>query len=135
MDGDWGNILYFVLMVLFVIFGALKKKKPVSKPQVNTDTYSEDEELTDVEKIFDSLLGRNPFEAQQEHPYNATEDEFVDEETIDLPKEKPKEEIVKSNSPLTMEVEYIDEDEFEESDEFNWKQAIISKEILDRKYI
>jgi len=27
MDENWGNILYLILMALFVIVGALKKKK------------------------------------------------------------------------------------------------------------
>jgi len=36
-----------------------------------------------------------------------------------------------------MEVEHLDELESEDGDELeiDWKQAIISKEILDRKYI
>lgn len=133
MDGDWGNILYLILMALFVIFGALKKKKPVNKPQVNTDIQSEEEMPTRIENIFDSLLGTDSFEPQQQHPYQVVQEEYIEEEVEDLPREEIKIEPVKYTSPLDVEVE----DEVEEGDnlEFDWKQAIISKEILDRKYI
>ncbi len=133
MDGDWGNILYFVLMALFVIFGALKKKKPVNNPQANSDIQPESEMPSGVENIFNSLLGGNAFEDQQVHPYQVIqEEEIVEEEIVDLPRKEIKIESVKYSSPILMEV-----DEAEDGDyiEIDWKQAIISKEILDRKYI
>jgi len=132
MDGDWGNILYFVLMALFVIFGALKKKKPVNNPQANSDIQSEGEMPSSVENIFDSLLGRDAFEGHQVHPYQVIQEEIVAEEIVDLPRKEIKIESVKYSSPILMEV-----DEAEDGDniEIDWKQAIISKEILDRKYI
>ncbi len=134
MDSDWGNILYLILMALFVIFGALKKKKPVNQPQANTDIQPEEEMPTRIENIFDSLLGTDAFESQQ-HPYQVMQEEFIEEEVEELPKEELKIESVKYNSPLLVEVEDVDEVEEGESVEFDWKQAIISKEILDRKYI
>ncbi len=132
MDGDWGNILYFVLMALFVIFGALKKKKPVNNPQANSDIQSEGEMPSSVENIFNSLLGGDAFQDQQVHPYQVIQEEIVEEEIVDLPRKEMKIESVKYSSPILMEV-----DEAEDGDniEFDWKQAIISKEILDRKYI
>ena len=137
MDGDWGNILYLILMALFVIFGALKKKKPVNKPQANTDTQQEEEMPTHIENIFDSLLGTDTFEPQQQYPYQVMQEEIAEEEVVDLPRKEIKIESVKYNSPLIMEIEDLDGDEAEDGDdiEFDWKQAIISKEILDRKYI
>jgi hypothetical protein len=135
MDGDWGNILYFILMALFVIFGALKKKKAVNNPQVNSDIQLEEEMPARVENIFDSLLGRDSFEGQQVHPYQVIQEEFVEEDIVDLPRKEMKIEPVKHNSPLPVDIEDVDEVEEGESLEFDWKQAIISKEILDRKYI
>lgn len=132
MDGDWGNILYFVLMAAFVIFGALKKKKPVNNPQANSDIQPEREMPSSVENIFNSLLGGNVFEPQHEHPYQEFQDEIVEEEIVDLPREEIKIESVKYSSPIIMEAEDVDE---ADDLEFDWKQAIISKEILDRKYI
>ena len=119
-------------MALFVIFGALKKKKPVSNPQANSDIQSEGEMPSSVENIFDSLLGRDAFEGQQVHPYQVIQEEIVEEEIVDLPRKEIKIESVKYSSPIVMEV-----DEAEDGDyiEIDWKQAIISKEILDRKYI
>lgn len=137
MDGDWGNIVYLVLMALFIIYGALKKKKPANKLQANNDTQSEEEIPTGIEKIFDSLIGADSFQTQQEHPYQVVQEEFAEDEIKNLPKEEIKVESVKYNSPLVMEVEHLDEFDSEDSDdvEIDWKQAIISKEILDRKYI
>lgn len=137
MDGDWGNILYLVLMALFIIYGALKKKKPANKLQANSEIQSEEEIPTGIEKIFDSLIGADSFQTQQEHPYQVVQEEFVEDEINNLPKEEIKVESVKSNTPLIMEVEHLDELESEDGDELeiDWKQAIISKEILDRKYI
>lgn len=135
MDGDWGNILYLILMALFVIFGALKKKKPVNKPQADTDIQQEEEMPTRIENIFDSLLGTDTFEPQQQYPYQVLQEETVEEEIVDLPRKEIKIESVKHNAPLVMEIEEIDEAEDGDDIEFDWKQAIISKEILDRKYI
>ncbi len=49
--------------------------------------------------------------------------------------EEIKTEPVKYSSPIVMEVEDVEEAELGDTIEFDWKQAIISKEILDRKYI
>lgn len=133
MDGDWGNILYLILMALFVIFGALKKKKPVNKLQANTDIQPEEEMPTRMESIFDSLLGADSFEPQQQHPYQVMREEFIEEEIEDVSREEVTVESTKYNSPLEVEIEDIDEEG--DNLEFDWKQAIISKEILDRKYI
>ena len=132
MDGDWGNILYIVLMIVFVIFGALKKKKPVNAPQANVDIQPEHKMSNSVESIFESLLGGNVFEAQQEHPYDVIQDEIVDEKIEDLQGEEIKKEPVEYSSPILKE---LDDDEIEDDDEIDWKQAIIYREILDRKYI
>ncbi|MRT91636.1 hypothetical protein [Ancylomarina sp. 16SWW S1-10-2] len=132
MKGDWGNILYIVLMIVFVIFGALKKKKPVNIPQADDDLQPEGKLSTSVEHIFDSLLGGNVFEAEQEHPYGVMQDEIVEDKIEEIPIDKIKREPIKYRSPAIKEVE---DDEFEDDDEIDWKQAIIYREILDRKYI
>ena len=137
MDGDWGNILYFILMALFVIFGALKKKKTVNKSQADTNIQPEGEMPTGIENIFDSLLGAEAFEPQKKYPYQEKQEEIVEEKIEKLSREDVKIESVEYRAPIVMEVEDIDETTVEDRDsiEFDWKQAIISKEFLDRKYI
>lgn len=138
MKGDWGNILPFILMALFAIFGAInKKKKPVNKLQGDEAERSEDEMPASIENIFDSLLGADAFETQESHPYQGIQDEIVEDEIEDFPKEEIKVESVSGGTPLIMEVEDLENagEGLEVNQEFDWKQAIISKEILDRKYI
>ncbi len=134
MDGDWGNIVYLILMALFVIVGALKKKK---KPIENAEAErAEDDAPVGIENLFDTILGENSFAPQQEQPYPFLEEEIVKEEEIMSKHELPTES-VKYDTPLIMEVADLsdDMDNDDESEEFDWRQAIISKEILDRKYI
>ena len=134
MDENWGNILPFILMALFAIYSAINKKKKAANSLIS-DEKEEDERPSDLENIFGSLLGANTFEPQQEHPYQVMQDEFIEDEIEDLPREEVKIESVKYNSPLKVEVEDVVEEMDEDVIEFDWKQAIISKEILDRKYI
>ena len=138
MDGDWGNIVYLILMVLFVIVGALKKKKkPVDNFESTAAERAEDEMPAGIENLFDTLLGTNTFAPQEEHPYHVMQEEFVDEEDDVLPGFEAKVESKRFNSPKEVVVEklIVDEEDIEENEEFDWRQAIIYKEILDRKYI
>ena len=138
MDENWGNILYLILMALFVIVGALKKKK---KPAENFEDVEverkEDDMPVEVENLFDSLLGANSFAPQQDHPYQVIEEDIIEEEEEKVEKYERPVESEKHDTSLIMEVENLDdiEDNIEESEGFDWRQAIISKEILDRKYI
>jgi len=142
MDDNWGNILYLILMALFVIVGALKKKKkPVENFESATAERAEDDVPVDMENIFDTLLGANSFTPQQEHPYQQVEEAIVEEREEISPKYEAKvesqPESVESKIPTIQELQDLsyDEEFTEEIDEFDWRQAIISKEILDRKYI
>ncbi len=142
MDDNWGNILYLILMALFVIVGALKKKKkPVENFESAAVERAEDDAPVGIENIFDTILGANSFTPQQEHPYQAIEDELVEEKQEVLTDYKPEVESelesLEHNSLSILEVEDLSDDEemAGENGEFDWRQAIISKEILDRKYI
>ncbi len=99
-----------MLMAVFVIFGAIKKKKPVNNSQANSDIQSEGEMPSSVENVFNSLLGGNAFEPQQEHPYQVIQEEIVEDEIVDLPRREIKVESVKYSSPVVMEVEDVDEE-------------------------
>jgi len=138
MDDNWGNILYLILMALFVIVGALKKKKkPVDNFESATAERAEHDVPVDMENIFDTLLGANSFTPQQEQPYQQVEEEIVEEKEEMIPKYEARvesqPESVAYDIPRVQEVEDMSHDE--EIEEFDWRQAIISKEILDRKYI
>jgi hypothetical protein len=138
MDGDWGNIVYLILMALFVIVGALKKKKkPVENFESAAAERAEDDAPVGIENLFDTLLGTNTFVPQAEHPYQVMQEEFVDEEDDVLPSFESKVESKRFNSPKEVVVKKLieDEEDIEENEEFDWRQAIIYKEILDRKYI
>ncbi|MCZ4693282.1 hypothetical protein DWB61_02190 [Ancylomarina euxinus] len=137
MDDNWGNILYLILMALFVIVGALKKKKKPVENFEGAAERAEDEMPASIESLFDSLLGANTFAPESEHPYHVVQDEFVDEEDDQLPSSEMKVESKSFNSSKEVVVEKFveDEEDIEENEEFDWRQAIIYKEILDRKYI
>jgi len=144
MDDNWGNILYLILMALFVIIGALKKKKkPVENFESAAVERAEDDAPVGIENLFDTILGADSFTPQQEHPYQAIEDVLIEEQKEELPDYKAE---VKSESHVEslgfssismLEVEDLngDEEMVGETGEIDWRQAIISKEILDRKYI
>lgn len=136
MKGDWGNILPFILMALFAIFGAInKKKKPVNNFKGDDAEQSEDEMPVEVENIFDSLLGANSFASQQDLPYQIIDEDIIEEEKV-AKYEPPVESVKHDASPIMKEEDLDDvEDIAEESDAIDWRRAIISKEILDRKYI
>jgi len=138
MDDNWGNILYLILMALFVIVGALKKKKkPVENFENNVAERAEEEMPANIENIFDAILGADTFAPQQDHPYQVIQEEIIEEETEDLSIEDIKNESIEYTTPKEMIIEDLDEveEELEENQEIDWRQAIISKEILDRKYI
>ncbi|MGZ2368808.1 hypothetical protein ACXR6G_03385 [Ancylomarina sp. YFZ004] len=138
MDGDWGNIVYLILMVLFVIVGALKKKKKaVGNIEGAEAERSEDDAPVGIENLFDTILGANTFAPQVKHPYQVVEEEFVDNKLEMNLFTKEEIDSVKQDKPKQVVVEDLNDDEvyIEEYEEFDWRQAIISKEILDRKYI
>jgi len=142
MDDNWGNILYLILMVLFVIAGALKKKKkPVENFETPAAERAEDEMPANIENLLDTILGANSFAPQQEQPYQIVEEDIVEEREEVLPKYEAgvesQLESVESDIPRIIEVEDLthEEETLGETEEFDWRQAIISKEILDRKYI
>lgn len=136
MDDNWGNILYIILMVLFVIIGALKKKKkPVRDLESFTAERAEDEMPSNLENIFDTLLGANAFTPEEQELYKVQHAEEIEaEDNVETSQGKVIES-VEYDSPKVVVVEKVEDEQEEEEERFDWRQAIIYKEILDRKYI
>jgi len=137
MDDNWGNILYIILMALFVIVGALKKKKkPVHEPESFAAERAEDEIPSSLENIFDTLLGADAFTPEEQELYKVEKVERIEDKE---PKVEPdfEEEIesIEYDSPGMVVLEELEDEILEEEERIDWRQAIISKEILDRKYI
>lgn len=139
MDDNWGNILYLILMALFVIVGALKKKnKPIVHSDAASSENTEREIATGIDNIFESLLGGDAFSPQQEHPYQEILEDIVEKEEEEIvPDYETQVESIEYDTPRKVVVEELslEEEDIDEDEEFDWRQAIISKEILDRKYI
>lgn len=151
MDEGWGNIIYLLAMVIFIVYGAIKKKKPakVSLPDkeemADQLEQPEQESNTDFESILGTLLG-------QEIPKSYLQTEDLDAETLNFEQEVIVKEQIKEEkrvSPDTQEnkeqkrstfedlqkLYEQEEEEIEDEEEaIDWRQAIIYKEILDRKY-
>lgn len=138
MDDNWGNILYLILMALFVIVGALKKKnKPIVHSDAAPSENAEREIATGIDNIFESLLGGDAFAPQQEHPYQEILEDIAEKEEEIVPDYETQVESIEYDTPKKVVVEELslEEEDIDEDEEFDWRQAIISKEILDRKYI
>ncbi len=146
MDDSWGNILYLIVMALFVIVGALKKKKPpvaVSPPNEEEDYQQDTPKATGgFESLFDTLMGNEistPYIEPIEDAKPVREETMM-EEYARLENSKAEARGDEKDSALSaLKVIYSEEQEQIESDEnqleeIDWRQAIIYKEILDRKY-
>ncbi|MCT4601763.1 MAG: hypothetical protein N4A59_02510 [Marinifilum sp.] len=147
MDEGWGNIIYLILLAIVGIFSSIKKKKkpiPMSPPddgevaeQVAPQTPNQESKF---DSVFEVLLGQ-----QIPEPYLQENEEelIVEEEVLDsVPEQKdPREssiEYVEDTKTSTFDalknLYQEEEEEIEEREEIDWRQAIIYKEILDRKY-
>ena len=151
MDGNWENLIYLLLLALLGIVGSFKKKKrpPVAPPDEDEGVEQPVQQGTDQKSTFDSifetLLGQETPE-----PYTFKgEQETVLKESIDEDEELDLAPVPEQKNPLKDSIEYIDkssshsaldslkylyQEEEEEREEIDWRQAIIYKEILDRKY-
>ncbi|MBN2596742.1 hypothetical protein [Labilibaculum sp.] len=145
MDDSWGNILYYVIVALFVIVGALKKKKPVAvQPPDDGEIHHKPGPETQggFETLFETLLGNEipkPYVQPIEDTIPEPEETMMAEYTrLQKLKEEVREE---KKKPVFADLKSIysdskDENELEEDqeEEIDWRQAIIYKEILDRRY-
>ena len=152
MDEGWGNIIYLLLLLVFGIFGALKKKKPVPISPPEDEEISEQQISTSPksEKRLDSVL--EAFLGEKMPETYAHTDEI--EPVIPMEKEVPLDTVPEPKDLEEMSIEYLDDtkwkkssvldglsDKFSEGveeesefDEIDWRNAIIYKEILERKY-
>ena len=150
MDGDWGNIIYLIAAVLFGIISMFKKKKQpnaVSPPDVDEDFEQPTvEPSSGFDSVLETLLGvempkqnAQTIKEQELEPEPARQETMMEEyerkekEKAALYTETKNESLSSLDSLYTNEVDEI-EAEDEEKEEIDWRQAIIYKEILDRKY-
>ncbi|NOU58829.1 hypothetical protein [Marinifilum caeruleilacunae] len=154
MEDGWGNIIYLIIAAIVGIFSSLKKKKkpiPMSPPddgEVAEQTAPQPpKQESDFESVFEALLGQPaPQPYQEETEWEEEEEEiFAEKETVldSVPEQKnPLETSIEYNEERkissfdALKKLYSDEEDEEEveREEIDWRQAIIYKEILDRKY-
>ena len=146
MDDGWGNIAYLIVIALFAIISALKKKKrPVAvQPPDDGEVLQQpiSEPSTGFDSILDGFLGNEipkpyvePVEEVLPEPEETMMEEYARLQRMKAEvrgeKEKPDLSGLKSvNSDVDDREELIEDEE----EQIDWRQAIIYKEILDRKY-
>jgi hypothetical protein len=144
MDDSWGNIIYLIAMAIFVIFGALKKKKPatVVHPPDESEMQSGADPKSSLDSIFETLLGHEvpePYVQPVEEVLPEKEESMMEEYTR-LKKGKTEERREGQKDPLlsNLKTSHIKTEQKmdldDEIEEIDWRQAIIYREILDRKY-
>ncbi|PKQ65895.1 hypothetical protein BZG02_02515 [Labilibaculum filiforme] len=149
MDESWGNILYYVFIAIFVIVGALKKKKPVAVlPPDDGEVLQQDqtENPGGLETLFESLLGNEipkpyvePIQETSPEPEETMMQEYArlqkkKEEARMEAKGEEKESVFSDLKSIYNKKVEQEELEIEEEEGIDWRQAIIYKEILDRRY-
>ncbi|WP_321306096.1 hypothetical protein [Marinifilum fragile] len=151
MDEGWGNIIYLIIIAIVGIISSIKKSKkkpvPISPPDdgelAEQTTSQTPKPQNDFESIFEALLGQQKPEPYQEYEEWETETPIAEQEVIldSVPEQKdPREssiEYIEKNKPSTFDALkslYQEEEEEDDGDEIDWRQAIIYKEILERKY-
>ncbi|WP_372753839.1 hypothetical protein [Labilibaculum sp.] len=147
MDDSWGNIIYLIAMAIFIVFGALKKKKPSVAVHPPDEGEIQEPENIDQKSGFDSVL-ETLLGGEIPKPYVQPEEEILPDREESMMEEyarleKIKEEArgeTKKDSILaglkTIYAKTEDRMEVEENelDQIDWRQAIIYREILDKKY-
>lgn len=151
MDEGWGNIIYLIAMAIFIVYGAMKKKRPANISSPDKEDMADQleqpsqESNTDFESILGTLLG-------QEVPRPYTQTENLDADIPSFEREVILNEDTKEDNKASTNIQdkkeekrsafddlqklyEQEQDEIEDEDEdVDWRQAIIYKEILDRKY-
>ncbi len=145
MDGDWGNIIYLIAVALFGIISMLKKKKPpvaVAPPEDGEIDQQVSEPKEGLESVLEAFLGGEISKPQVQvvEDTEPVRQETMMEEYNRREKEKAEARNEAKKTTFTdlysIHKENVDEKEVEEviEEEIDWRQAIIYKEILDRKY-
>ncbi|WP_321280187.1 hypothetical protein [Marinifilum fragile] len=151
MDEGWGNIIYLIILAIVGIFSSIKKskKKPIAMSPPDDGELAEQatsqtpKRQKDFESIFEALLGQQMPEPYQENEEWETEIPIAEQEVVldSVPEQKdPREssiEYTEKNKLSTFDALkslYQEEEEEDDEEEIDWRQAIIYKEILERKY-
>lgn len=153
MDEGWGNIIYLIILAIVGIFSSIKKSKKKPVPMTPPDDGEIFEQSApqapksqnDFESVFEALLGQKISESYHEEEKWETEAPVAEQEVVldSVPEQK---------DPRESSIEYTEkrqistfdalkdlykeeaEEEDDDSEEIDWSQAIIYKEILERKY-
>ncbi|WP_321514787.1 hypothetical protein [Marinifilum fragile] len=151
MDEGWGNIIYLIILAIVGIFSSIKKskKKPIAMSPPDDGELAEQttpqtpKPQKDFESIFEALLGQQMPEPYQEDEEWETKTPIAEQEVVldSVPEQKdPREssiEYTEKNKLSTFDALkslYQEEEEEDDEEEIDWRQAIIYKEILERKY-
>lgn len=150
---DFGSIIYWILSIAFIVYGAIssqKKKKKAEK--LGSDFFNENLDEgntaannTKVSDMFDFLKGSDSSdETLIEEEIEVVEKDYFAERNIALEKKSNELRTVidrtkvssTSSSSYTddMDDAYSIDETIYEYDDINWRQAIIHSEILNRKY-
>ena len=149
-----GNIIYILFAIAYVIFqvfsGSKKDKKknqspPKSAPKKESMPTSEPKEISSFDDLFEEVFQSKEVKQKEVKPTNK---ELQRAEEIKKAKEALKKESHRIRPRINFNEENLElvelEDEDNESDssisdfsveDINWPKAIITKEILDRKYV
>ncbi|PXY00828.1 hypothetical protein DF185_13085 [Marinifilum breve] len=153
MDEGWGNIIYLIILAIVGIFSSIKKnkKKPVPLSPPDDGEIAEQpipqapKPQNDFESVFEALLGKQMPEPYNEEDEWETEAPIAEQEVVldSVPEQKDSRESSIEYSE-TRQISTFDalkdlyqeeeEEEVNDREEIDWRQAIIYKEILERKY-
>jgi len=147
MDEGWGNLIYILAAAIFAIFSAFNKKKKAKETQNSSESVEELNEpvntpTVNFEDIFGSLLGEEAKTSYNSEEYYQLDEEIEEEEIkIEEPpvvqetfNEKSVEDGKEEKESIFDTLSETYQEEEEDEIEIDWRNAIIYKEILDRKY-
>lgn len=150
INGTFIYILFAIAYVIFQIFSGKNKKKkqapdPKSRPKPQQTPNSEQEEITSFEDLFKTIKRANTTEKVK--PAQASTSAIESKEELEKAKEKLKKESHRIRTKIKYEDNALELVDLEEEDEtsttkssfdvedIDWPTAIITKEILDKKYV
>jgi hypothetical protein len=136
---DFGDLIYWVLTIGVIVFGALSKKKK-EKQKTNVDFFGEEietEKQVEPSKdklggLFDFLVEENEDRYSENLPGEMQVSPVVEDDVVG--KLDAKNNIYKRENKRKKEKNIEIENVADYDDVIDWRQAIIHSEILNRKY-
>jgi len=136
---DFGDLIYWVLTIGVIVFGALSKKKK-EKQKTNVDFFGEEIETEQqvapskdkLGGLFDFLVEENEDNYSENLPDEMQVSPLVEDAVVE--KLDTKNNIYKKDNKRKKEKNIEIENIADYDDVVDWRQAIIHSEILNRKY-